>query len=113
LLHCIFAPARGMWNFLVYIRPRYLKYRESNPQVGFFKAVKAVVYDDYRKCARDDAHNEEQDVNGAREELTLWRRKLRSLLIRATTETNGEHEADEEIPEGFPKEEENDATLSS
>jgi hypothetical protein len=112
VLHCIFGPARGMWNFLVYIRPRYLKYRESNPQAGFIKAMKAVVYDDYRKYAHDDAHDRDQDVDGARDELALWRRKLRSIVTRATaSETHGGQATDEEIPEGFPEEEENDPTV--
>ena len=39
LLHALTEPTQGLWNYLVFNRPRYLKYRRSFPEHGRLRAL--------------------------------------------------------------------------
>jgi len=42
-LHAITKPMQGLLNYLVYIRPRFLKIREQNPELPFWKIGKMMI----------------------------------------------------------------------
>jgi hypothetical protein len=41
-------PAQGFWNLLVYIRPRFIKYRSDHPGTTIWGTLKAILYDQYK-----------------------------------------------------------------
>lgn len=41
-LFCIFYPMQGFLNCLVYLRPRYLKYRRDHPDYNIIQAARAI-----------------------------------------------------------------------
>jgi hypothetical protein len=43
LLHTIFDPAQGFFNYIVYIRPRYLSFRDRHPDTGFWETMKLLM----------------------------------------------------------------------
>jgi hypothetical protein len=47
-LHAISVPIQGFCNFLVYIRPRFIKYRSDHPETTVWGTLKAILYDKYR-----------------------------------------------------------------
>ena len=42
LLHAIFAPGQGFLNFVVYARPKYLRYREQKHKTNHYKRRQPV-----------------------------------------------------------------------
>ena len=45
-LDTFLIPLQGFFNCGIYLRPRLMNYRRSNPDVGFCSALKAVVLED-------------------------------------------------------------------
>lgn len=43
ILTATFYPMQGFWNFFIYVRPRYLKYRKDHPRRGSFHAASATL----------------------------------------------------------------------
>jgi hypothetical protein len=43
LFHTIFEPAQGFLNYIVYVRPRYITYREKNPKASVWHVLISVV----------------------------------------------------------------------
>jgi hypothetical protein len=41
----IFRPWQGFWNVIIYIRPRYMRNREKNPDMSIWQAI--MMEDDY------------------------------------------------------------------
>lgn len=76
---------KGFLNYLVYIRPRYLKLLEKKPDSTFWGAIR-YIYErprsDSRRKYLDYDHEEEE---GAKRELARWRRRL----SRSTSFMNG------------------------
>ena len=44
-LDTFLIPLQGFFNFMIYIRPRFMKYRSDNPDDGFWKAARTVVFE--------------------------------------------------------------------
>ena len=55
LLHTVFFPTQGFWNFLVYIRPRFIEYRSDHPGVTVWGTLRAILYDQYKANIQRDA----------------------------------------------------------
>jgi hypothetical protein len=47
-LHSMTSSSQGFWNFLVYIRPRFIKYRSDHPGATVWGTLKAILYDQYK-----------------------------------------------------------------
>jgi hypothetical protein len=54
-LQAISIPSQGFWNFLVYIRPRFIKYRSDHPGGTVWGTLKAILYDQYKANIHRDA----------------------------------------------------------
>jgi hypothetical protein len=54
-LHSMTIPSQGFWNFLVYIRPRFIKYRSDHPGVTVWGTLKAILYDQYKANIHQNA----------------------------------------------------------
>jgi hypothetical protein len=48
LLQSISLPTQGFWNLLVYIRPRFIKYRSDHPGTTIWGTLTAISYDQYK-----------------------------------------------------------------
>ena len=46
-LDTFLIPLQGFLNFFIYIRPRFLNYRNQNVDAGFWKALKTVVFENH------------------------------------------------------------------
>jgi hypothetical protein len=55
LLHALTVPGQGFWNFLVYIRPRFIKYRSDHPGATVLGTLKAILHDKYKANIHRDA----------------------------------------------------------
>ena len=54
-LYCfmaIFLPWQGFWNAIIYIRPRYIRNREKNPEMSIWQAITTKDEYDHRLGAR-------------------------------------------------------------
>lgn len=76
LLHAIFFPLQGFWNYLIYIRPRYIKYRQQkrrereservqaerhqHVRSNFAQSIKAIFVDDFK--ADDDEEEAREEI---------------------------------------------------
>jgi len=47
LLKAIFYPSQGFWNFLIYVRPRFIEIREKKKDETFWWVLKAVITGGY------------------------------------------------------------------
>jgi len=45
VLDSVLLPLQGVFNFATYIRPRFVAFRNNNPQIGFWKCLWKVTYD--------------------------------------------------------------------
>ena len=55
LLHALSFPTQGFWNFWVYIRPRFIKYRSDHPGSTVWGTLRAILYDQYMANIQRDA----------------------------------------------------------
>ena len=46
IMSAIFLPLQGFWNFLVYIRPRYLAIHREREELSFISVLKVVIFGD-------------------------------------------------------------------
>lgn len=67
VLHTIFEPAQGFLNYLVYVRPRFINYKDKNPGVPWYKVLRRVIFPDEQTFAQrrfsqyvDDDHEDEE-----------------------------------------------------
>lgn len=44
-LECLLLPLQGLFNFAIYIRPRFIAFQSSNPQAGFWRSLREVTCD--------------------------------------------------------------------
>lgn len=58
LLLVIFAPMQGGWNLLIYLRPRYLKYKEKNPDWKIADILKRSMQ---RALSGSSSNDDEED----------------------------------------------------
>lgn len=63
ILTGIFLPLHGFWNFLAYIRPRFLALRRENEGLSFLQTLQQIVFD-----------NEEKEGTGPKKETRMRRR---------------------------------------
>lgn len=90
VLHTIFEPGQGFFNYLVYLRPRFINYKEKNPDVPWYKALPRVIFPDEETFARRktsqyvDNHHEDEEL--ARTELIRYRRNMET---REQTRSSG------------------------
>lgn len=68
LLTGIFLPSQGFFNFLVYVRPRYHRYREQNPSTRPLSIIGRIT------SSPDDASADDYNVAPTNEEMNAERR---------------------------------------
>jgi len=56
LMHALLSPSQGFWNYLVYLRPRYLTYREDNPDASLWKTIKSILVDNYNQYSKSNRY---------------------------------------------------------
>jgi len=44
ILTAVFLPLQGFWNFLAYIRPRFVKLRRGHLSLSFFSTLKTIIF---------------------------------------------------------------------
>jgi len=80
--HAIFEPGQGFFNYLVYLRPRFLRYRERHPNATFFQIVRMMSSRDPSRIGVSHAHSgtyvdqDHEDEEACRQEVARWRRFL-------------------------------------
>ena len=67
-LGVFFYPIQGLFNFLIYMRPRYLSFRETYPETGRWFAIKETIWypaaDQDERQERSTMHNESRSRQG-------------------------------------------------
>ena len=113
--HAIFEPMQGLLNYLVYIRPRFLKLREQYPRAGPLQMLQMMVAvgrgdtipapDEHGSPLAPQPNQRQQsmlrvtddydDEEEARSELKLWRRVIKfasRARVPSGTSTTSNHE---------------------
>jgi len=77
ILTAVFLPLQGFWNFLTYIRPRFVKLQQEDESLSFVATLKMIIF------AKDHTEAMRQQICQRRQQR---RRSIRfDLIIKDTT----------------------------